>query len=150
MAAGAAGSDALAHLLLKGDYAHACLMHADQSLAFAADHGFLSRDVFYHQQLFGNPSSTAAGDLEPRTPEPPGDGAARPSVFKPEATSTPAMWSEHPLLLRPRAERPKTLLSEPALWPARLETVSSETRMYYARKPCPGLTPRVTRPSKAR
>lgn len=97
VAVGAAGSDALVHLLLKGDFAHACLMHADQELAFAADHGFLSRDVFYHQQCSATRLRTAAGDPNlGRPPEPPGDGAARPSVFKPEATSTPAMWSEHP------------------------------------------------------
>lgn len=43
------GSDALIHGLARMKFATECMAEAIQSLDAAADHGFLSDDLFYHQ-----------------------------------------------------------------------------------------------------
>ncbi|HEV3262794.1 MAG TPA: M48 family metallopeptidase [Gemmataceae bacterium] len=93
----ATGSDAPVHLLLKSDFSQACLEQSGQDLALAAEHGLLTRDLFFHQQRAGNRLRAASNNPDlGQLPDLPADPSRSVAVFQPGDTSTLAMWADHP------------------------------------------------------
>jgi Zn-dependent protease with chaperone function len=97
VAVSATGSDAPVHLLLKGDFSQACLQQSSQDLALGAEHGLLTRDLFFHQQRASNWLRAASKNPDlGRLPELPSDPSCPVAVFQPGDTSALAMWADHP------------------------------------------------------
>jgi Zn-dependent protease with chaperone function len=97
VAVSATGSDAPVHLLLKCDFLEACLKQSSQDLALGAEHGLLTRDLFFHQQRAGDRLRAASKNPDlGRLPELPSDPSRPVMLFQPGDTSALAMWADHP------------------------------------------------------
>jgi Zn-dependent protease with chaperone function len=91
------GSDALVHALSKLHFAFMALDSAERDLAFAAEHGLYTNDLFYHQnQAAAYLRRVNKDDKLGLPPELPPDPECSPDVFEPDDDKTPEMWSTHP------------------------------------------------------
>lgn len=97
VAVSVAGSDAIVHALLKAEFADACMDLTARELLHAADHGWYTDDLYFHQErspeYLRRVSQKPDWGLPPPLPADPWQWAI---VFEKEEFSAPHMWASHP------------------------------------------------------
>lgn len=96
VAVGAAGSDALVHVLFKGTFATDALNRAAADLALAGEHKLYSRDVYYHQERATQALRAAQNNPQLGLAPVATDPGATVQVFAPPPPGKITRWASHP------------------------------------------------------
>lgn len=91
------GSDAIINALYKLDFKFACHQRAVDELIFAAEQGYLTKDVLYHaQKAAGYLRKTSGKPNWGILPDKPTDASAPAMLFQTDEVSKVDMWDDHP------------------------------------------------------